>query len=263
MQNDVAQIKGNSKGLQLILNTEKNFEQILDDLQKKLQASKHFFTAGTFIRMEKNLLSGEQEERLKKLFSSYNVQLLVGDEQNNLKDDDIIFENTTGEEFSGLFFQKDDLPQKQPEKIIAPVEEKKVVPKIQLIDFSDIPMMSVRQIVRGGQKIRALGSVVIFGNVNPGAEVVAGGNVFIKGKCQGSIHAGVYGATHAVVVAKSFEPPVHVRIADKDLDENVFSETTPNTAKKVVAQKISVIENQVVVQDLEAFPKGIGEEQYE
>lgn len=67
--------------------------------------------------------------------------------------------------------------------------------------------------VRGGQEVICRGSVVICGNVNPGAKIIAGGNIEVKGVCRGIVHAGAFGDVNAVVVAEQMLA-MQVRIAD-------------------------------------------------
>ncbi len=55
--------------------------------------------------------------------------------------------------------------------------------------------------LRSGQVIRYAGHVVVIGDVNPGAEIVAAGDVVIWGKLRGVVHAGASGNDSAVVYA--------------------------------------------------------------
>jgi septum site-determining protein MinC len=54
--------------------------------------------------------------------------------------------------------------------------------------------------------------VVILGDVNPGAEVIAGGNVVVWGKLRGVVHAGATGNERSVVCALDLTP-TQLRIA--------------------------------------------------
>ncbi len=60
--------------------------------------------------------------------------------------------------------------------------------------------------VRSGQIIRHPGHVVVIGDVNAGAEVIAGGDVVIWGRLSGTVHAGATGDDQAVVCALDLEP---------------------------------------------------------
>lgn len=64
----------------------------------------------------------------------------------------------------------------------------------------------IRRTLRSGQSVRHPGHVVILGDVNPGAEVVAGGNVVVWGKLRGVVHAGAAGDHEAVVCALDLAP---------------------------------------------------------
>ncbi len=64
----------------------------------------------------------------------------------------------------------------------------------------------VRRTVRSGQIIRYPGCVIVHGDVNPGAEIIAGGDVLIWGKLRGLVHAGASGDEKAVVGALLLAP---------------------------------------------------------
>jgi septum site-determining protein MinC len=64
----------------------------------------------------------------------------------------------------------------------------------------------VPRTLRSGQTVRYAGTVVVFGDVNPGAVVVAEGNVIVWGKLRGVVHAGAAGDARAVVGALELAP---------------------------------------------------------
>ncbi|MCA9979927.1 MAG: septum site-determining protein MinC [Anaerolineales bacterium] len=72
----------------------------------------------------------------------------------------------------------------------------------------------LRETLRSGRAIYHEGHVVIMGDVNPGAEVVAEGNVLVWGKLRGLVHAGASGDEQAVVCALDLSP-TQLRIADR------------------------------------------------
>jgi septum site-determining protein MinC len=67
--------------------------------------------------------------------------------------------------------------------------------------------------VRSGQMVRHPGHIVIIGDVNPGAQVIAGGDIIVWGKLQGTAHAGAYGNIDAVICALDLNPSL-LKIAD-------------------------------------------------
>ena len=74
--------------------------------------------------------------------------------------------------------------------------------------------------LRSGQKIEFEGSIVIIGDVNAGAEVVAGENIVILGTLRGLAHAGAKGNKDAIIEAADIEA-VQIRIANivKELEK--------------------------------------------
>ena len=68
--------------------------------------------------------------------------------------------------------------------------------------------------LRSGQKIEFEGSIVILGDVNYGAEVVAEDNVIVLGVLRGMAHAGAKGNTDAIIAAHRIDSP-QIRIASK------------------------------------------------
>lgn len=72
----------------------------------------------------------------------------------------------------------------------------------------------VHRTLRSGFKIEHHGHVMVLGDVNPGAEVIAGGSVIVWGRLRGSVHAGAEGNDSAVVCALEMAP-TQLRIADQ------------------------------------------------
>jgi septum site-determining protein MinC len=60
--------------------------------------------------------------------------------------------------------------------------------------------------LRSGQKVHHPGHVAVIGDVNPGAEIIAGGHVIVWGRLQGLVHAGATGDDSAVVCALDLSP---------------------------------------------------------
>ncbi|MEX2355999.1 MAG: septum site-determining protein MinC [Thermaerobacterales bacterium] len=69
----------------------------------------------------------------------------------------------------------------------------------------------LRRTIRSGQRVAYQGSVVILGDVNPGAEIIATGDIVVVGALRGLAHAGARGHTGAVVAALDLRP-VQLRI---------------------------------------------------
>ncbi len=71
----------------------------------------------------------------------------------------------------------------------------------------------LRQMVRSGQRISWDGNVVVLGDVNPGAELVARGDILVLGTFRGMAHAGAMGNRKAVIAAYRLLP-TQLRIAE-------------------------------------------------
>lgn len=69
---------------------------------------------------------------------------------------------------------------------------------------SDVLMLRGR--VRSGQKIETKKHIIITGDVNPGSEISAGGDVIVLGKLSGKIHAGCPDNASAIIFALDFKP---------------------------------------------------------
>ncbi|MEW6717412.1 MAG: septum site-determining protein MinC [Chloroflexota bacterium] len=76
------------------------------------------------------------------------------------------------------------------------------------------PAVFVRLTFRSGYKLQYPGHVVILGDVNPGAEIIASGNIIVWGHLRGVVHAGAEGDEEAVVCALDLSP-TQLRIADQ------------------------------------------------
>ena len=71
----------------------------------------------------------------------------------------------------------------------------------------------IERTLRAGYRVETKCHVIVMGDVNPGAEIVSGGNVCIWGKANGSIHAGAEGNKLARVYAIELKP-TQLKIAD-------------------------------------------------
>ncbi len=82
--------------------------------------------------------------------------------------------------------------------------------------------------LRSGQKIEYEGSIVILGDVNGGAEVVAGENVVVLGTLRGLAHAGANGNKSAIIAADQIETS-QIRISNiiKEIEKDEID--TPKT----------------------------------
>lgn len=81
-------------------------------------------------------------------------------------------------------------------------------------DLGDETALFLERTLRSGTRIEFPGHVVVLGDVNPGAEIIAEGNVIIWGRLRGMVHAGAKGNKTAVICALDLSP-TQLRIADE------------------------------------------------
>jgi len=70
----------------------------------------------------------------------------------------------------------------------------------------------VQKTLRSGFSLQFPGHITILGDVNPGAEVIAIGNIVVWGRILGMVHAGAEGDHNAVVCALDLSP-TQLRVA--------------------------------------------------
>ena len=95
--------------------------------------------------------------------------------------------------------------------------------------------------LRSGQKMETEGSLVIIGDVNSGAEVMASDNIIVLGALRGLAHAGAKGNKQAIIAAGLVDT-VQIRIA------NIVKEIDRDEEPMHKQAYISVIYNQIVIE---------------
>jgi len=122
--------------------------------------------------------------------------------------------------------------------------EKKRAPERSLFEtLENLPgsnVLVINRPLRAGQSIEHNGDVVIIGDVNPGAEVKATGNVIVMGALKGVAWAGYPGNYDAVIVAMRMQP-AQLRIG------NIIAVNEEETRKAPDYAEIARVENGEVV----------------
>lgn len=96
--------------------------------------------------------------------------------------------------------------------------------------------------LRSGKKIEFEGSLVIMGDVNRGAEIIAGENIVVLGILRGMAHAGAKGNKKAFVVANEIDV-AQIRIANV-IKEMEITEEEEQTIKTYAYVK----ENEIILE---------------
>lgn len=103
------------------------------------------------------------------------------------------------------------------------------------------PAVLIDHTLRSGRIVRSEGSVTIIGDVNPGAEVIAGGDVIVWGKLRGRVHAGAAGDDRAIICALDLAP-TQLRIA------NLISMATEDKRRKPRPEIASIRQGRIVAE---------------
>lgn len=94
--------------------------------------------------------------------------------------------------------------------------------------------------IRSGQRVESEGSLVIIGDVNGGAEIIAGENIVVLGILRGLAHAGAKGNKEAIIAANKIESP-QIRIS------NIVKEIVKNDEDYNIAKTYAYIENDEII----------------
>lgn len=104
-------------------------------------------------------------------------------------------------------------PEPEPESPVEEYEENTAI-------ASNVEAVLLKKTLRSGFRLAHAGHVTVIGDVNPGAEIIAGGNIVVWGRLRGLVHAGAafetlragLGDESAVVCAMDLAP-TQLRIA--------------------------------------------------
>ncbi len=98
----------------------------------------------------------------------------------------------------------------------------------------------VQRTLRSGFKVSHHGHIIVLGDVNPGAEVIAGGSIIVWGRLRGGVHAGAEGNENSVICALDMIP-TQLRIAD-------LVSTSPQRRGKSEPELARIQQGQVIVE---------------
>ncbi len=173
--------KGTREGVLIVVSETSNFSIMMENLKERLRMTKGFF-AGSDVTIDlgKRLLDSQELQSLEELMSENNmnlVQIVQGPMKEETKSGPVL-------------------------RSFARVNQNR----------SSDRTYWVKKTLRSGQKVNFDGNVVVIGDVNPGAEIVASGDVVVFGVLKGVVHAGATGNDRAIVAAGGLRP-IQLRIA--------------------------------------------------
>jgi septum site-determining protein MinC len=184
MAGEAVTIKGTSDGLVINLG-QGSFEEVLKEMETSLNARASFFVGGRVaLQVDDRALSSEQLLTIGSVLEQVGVTLWAVDGNHP----------TTHEAARELGLES---------RLAGAVPEAPAADETPLEDMTGVV---VRKTLRSGQAVRHAGHVTVIGDVNSGAELVAGGDIVVWGALRGTVHAGAMGDESAMVCALQLAP---------------------------------------------------------
>ncbi|SHI30786.1 septum site-determining protein MinC [Parasporobacterium paucivorans] len=179
MKNSVM-IKGNKYGIVLVLDAIQPFDDLKLQIAEKFgEASKFFGKCSLALSFEGRQLSDTEEQEVVDIISeNSDISIICIADSNKSRE---------------TMFKKS-------------VDEKLGQISSNLGEF-------YKGTLRSGQALESDNSLVILGDVNPGARVASGGSVVVLGALKGTVYAGVSGNMNSFVVALEMNP-LQIKIGD-------------------------------------------------
>jgi septum site-determining protein MinC len=109
--------------------------------------------------------------------------------------------------------------------------------------------MTTHKTLRSGMNLRFDGDVLLFGDVNPGAQILATGNIVVLGSVKGLVHAGAGGDESAYVMAFDLRP-TQVRIGTH------IAIPSERAGDRPTAEIAQVIDGRIVIDAYRGRPRG-------
>ena len=219
MSEEKIKIKGENDGLMLEFPPDLSFLEIVEELSRKLDSGSGFFLRGTLVRVPRNRFSKEELAELQELFRTHGLICRL-------------------EKPVPMRSASPVPPSPKPAAAsVSPQEAMQDAPELQR-------MLVIDKTLRGGQAVETEGSVIVFGNVNPGAQITAGGSVDIRGTCRGVVHAGAAGDSTAFIIADHLMP-TQIRIA------NYVARSPDEPEDFGKAERAYVKDGQIVIEPIE------------
>lgn len=224
MPDEIINIKGVNDGLLITLSATEKWERITGELAIKIDEKADFFAgAKVTVDVGERPVPKYELSSLRALLERRNMILSVV-----TSDSKTTLASATALDIRTRSARKSNDPDNDDVMPIDPEEQ-------------GTTGVMVKRTLRSGRVIHSRGHVVVFGDVNPGAKIVATGDIIIWGRLRGMVHAGAEGDTGAVVCALDMSPG-QLRIAD-------FITTSPPDKRRSVRPEFACVrDNQIVVE---------------
>ena len=191
-------IKHNRYGIELVLNSEISFKELLSAIIEKFKASSDFFKDAKLAISFKGRELSEKEMLaiVDAITENTSIQIITIMENNPA------LENAMKERLE--VYNEQLIASMQAQNLNQPV----------MVEAEHVQYIGVQSIVsdfyigtlRSGQVLECASSVTLVGDVNPGAKIVSEGNIVILGALKGNAHAGVAGNNSSFIFALDMNP---------------------------------------------------------
>lgn len=159
-------IKGVKDGLVFLLDDTCEFDEVMKELQHKLEKTHQKILTGpiihVYIKLGTRQASEEDKERIRSVIGQKG-NLLIQSIESTVEDPDLV-----------------------------------------LTHMTDVKLL--KGMVRSGQTLTEEGNILFLGDINPGGTIVSSGSIYIMGSLRGMAHAGVDGDETAVIAASYLRP---------------------------------------------------------
>ncbi len=230
VQGNIA-IKGTRNGLLLTLEPETPFSELLNALSRRLSEAPGFFQGATLAldTTRRNLRISEHTQ-LEALLAKYQMSVTPLEQTSTAKHNEreviassdsllvnyqmpvtLLEQTSTAKHNEREVISSSDIGSDP--SIATEITSEQTQARAFLLDPRDSDdTLFLRRTVRSGQAIHHDSNIVILGDVNPGAEIVASGDIIVWGVLRGMVHAGYPNDENAIVCSLLLSP-VQLRIA--------------------------------------------------
>jgi septum site-determining protein MinC len=206
------QIKGIRDGLLVSLGTA-SWEESRSALMEQIETRKSFFQgARVALDVGSQIFHVNDLSDLRDALSERGINLWA-----------VVSESPTTEKTAQLLGLATRISKPRPQEFVqVPVEE-----------IGEKAALWIGHTLRSGTRVEFAGNIVILGDVNHGAEVVAEGSILVWGRLRGSIHAGSKGDQTAIICGLDIADG-QIRIAENFNDSSEQGEESQPVKIKVV-----------------------------
>ncbi|OGO80123.1 MAG: septum site-determining protein MinC [Chloroflexi bacterium RIFOXYD12_FULL_57_15] len=176
--NSLIQIKGLRDGLLVSLGNA-SWDDLRAALMEQIETRQSFFRgARVAIDVGGQIFHVNELSELRDTLSERGVNLWA-----------VVSESPTTEKTAQLLGLATRISKPRPQEMTRPPAE----------EIGEAAAMWIGRTLRSGTRIEFPGNIVVLGDVNPGAEVIADGSILVWGRVRGVAHAGANGDQSAVV----------------------------------------------------------------